>query len=143
MNFRASATFTGLNASVAARTFQTAARLSVEQSAEVVLEEAEALVPVDTGELRESGHIEIAAAQSLGLVSAHVIFDAEHAAFNEFGTGQRGAASPGAGEGPYSPNWPGMPATPYLRPALDTARPAIAEIFRDNMAAATKLLGKR
>jgi hypothetical protein len=52
-----------------------------------------------------------------------------HAAYVEFGTGQRGAASAGAGNGPYSETWPGMPAQPYLRPALDTARPAILGAF--------------
>ncbi len=140
MNFRATSTFSGLNVATAVKTYQTANRLSVEQSAEIVLEEAEAIVPVDTGELRESGHteIEVKGAEATG----YVVFDAEHAAFIEYGTGERGAASPGAGEGPYTPGWPGMPAQPYIRPALDTARPAIVEVFRDNYSAATKLLGK-
>lgn len=137
MNFRASASFTGLNLGVAQAAFAQASRLSVEQSAEIVLEEAEALVPVDTGELRESGHVEM-----ISDTIAAVVFDSPHAAFVEYGTGIRGEASPGAGEGPYDPNWPGMVAQPYLRPALDTARPAIVEIFRDNAAAATKLLAK-
>lgn len=140
MNFRASASFTGLNVGVAIRTYQAANRLSVEQSAEVVLEEAEAIVPVDTGELRESGHVEI---ESAGPVAhGFVVFDSLHAAFVEFGTGIRGADSPDAGAGPYSTSWPGMTPRPYARPALDTNRGAILEIFRDNTAAATKLLGK-
>ncbi len=140
MNFRATSTFTGLNVATALCTYQTANRLSVEQSAEIVLEEAEAIVPVDTGELRESGHteIEVKGDEATG----YVVFDAEHAAYVEYGTGERGAASPGAGEGPYTPGWPGMPAQPYIRPALDTARPAIVEVFKDNYAAATQLLGK-
>ena len=140
MNFKASASFTGLNLAVAEAAFRAANRLSVEQSAEVVLEEAEAIVAVDTGELRESGHVEIEVngAEATG----YVVFDSDHAAYVEFGTGQRGATSPGAGDGPYDPNWPGMVAQPYLRPALDTARPAIVEIFRDNVASATALLGK-
>ncbi len=137
MNFKATSSFSGLNVAVAEAAFRAANRLSVEQSAEVVLEEAEAIVAVDTGELRDSGHIEVVSDSS-----AAVVFDSDHAAFVEYGTGRRGAASPGAGDGPYDPNWPGMVAQPYLRPALDTARPAIVEIFRDNTAAATKLLGK-
>lgn len=104
----------------------------MEQSGAAVLDEALAIVPVDTGELRSSGHVEVTAAGSIGAASAKVIFDADHAAFNEYGTGQRGAASPGAGAGPYDPNWPGMPATPYLRPALDSARSTILEIFQRN-----------
>ena len=140
MNFKAQASFSGLNLAVAQAAFEQAARLSVEQGAEIVLEEAEAIVPVDTGELRESGHVEIL--QAGPQPSAAVVFDSDHAAFVEWGTGQRGAASPGAGDGPYDPNWPGMPAQPYLRPALDTARPAIVEVFRDNTALAAKTLGR-
>lgn len=140
INFKATAKFDGLNISVAQATYGQAIQLSTEQSADIVLEEAEAIVPVDTGELRESGHTEV---ERAGLQStAAVVFDSEHAGYVEFGTGQRGAESPGAGEGPYDPNWPGMPAQPYLRPALDTARPAITEVFRDNIAAANKLLGR-
>lgn len=136
MNFNATSSFSGLNAKVAEATFRQANRLSVERSAEIVLEEAEAIVPVDTGDLRDSGHVE-----AVSDIQAAVVFDSDHAVYVEYGTGQRGAASPGAGEGPYDPNWPGMVAQPYLRPALDTARPAIVELFRDNFAAATKLLG--
>ena len=141
MNFKAQASFTGLNLSVAQKAYEQATRLSAQQGAEIVLEEAEAIVPVDTGELRESGHVE-------GLVeegprpSYAVVFDSDHAAYVEYGTGQRGAASPGAGDGPYDPNWPGMTAQPYLRPALDTSRAAIVEVFRDNSAVAAKLLGR-
>ena len=105
MNFRATAKFTGLNVATAAQTFQAANRLSVEQAAEVVLEEAEALVPVDTGELRESGHIEVKDIVASQLTaSAKVIFDSPHAAFVEYGTGIRGASSPSAGPFPYDPN---------------------------------------
>lgn len=141
MNFKAQSSFTGLNVPVAQKAFEQAARLSVEQGAHIVLEETEAIVPVDTGELRESGHVEII--ESSGpKPSAAVVFDAGHAAYVEYGTGIRGAASAGAGEGPYSESWPGMPAQPFLRPSLDTARPAILEVFRDNTALATKLLGR-
>lgn len=140
MNFKATSTFTGLNLSVAQAAFLQANRLSVEQSGEIVLEEAEAIVHVLSGELRESGHLEVTTTENGA--SAAVIFDSPHAAFNEWGTGQRGEASPGAGDGPYDPNWPGMEAIPFLRPAMDTARPAIVEVFRDNYAAATKLLGR-
>ena len=140
MNFSAKSSFSGLNVAVAQAAFEQAARLSVEQSAEIVLEEAEAIVPVDTGELRESGHTELL--QAGPTPSAAVVFDSEHAAYVEYGTGVRGADSPGAGEGPYDPNWPGMASQPYLRPALDTARPAIVEVFRDNAALAAKSLGR-
>ena len=142
MNFKAQAAFSGLNVAVAQKIFEQAARLSVEQGAGIVLEEAEAIVPVDTGELRESGHVEMVETSG-PKPSAAVVFDSDHAAYVEYGTGVRGAASPGAGDGPYDPNWPGMPAQPYLRPALDTARPAIVEVFRDNAALAAKILGRK
>ena len=153
MNFKASASFTGLNTAVATKTYQTANRLSVEQSAEIVLEEAEAIVPVRDGPLRESGHTEI---EVEGPVAhGYVVFDAPHAQFVEYGTGLIGA-----GTYPYElpeegvpitvswiydykkQNWHGMEARPYARPALDIARPAIMEVFRDNMASATALLGR-
>jgi|SRR6185503_655865 len=140
MNFRATSRFTGLNAAAAAQTYIAANRLSVEQSAAAVLEETLPLVAVDTGELRDSGHIEIEG--SGANVKGYVVFDAEHAAFVEFGTGERGQASPGAGPGPYTPGWPGMVAQPYARPGLDSARPAIQAIFTENYSSATKLLGK-
>lgn len=153
LNFRATARFTGLNVAVAAQTFQRANRLSVEQSAEVVLEEAEAIVPVgETAELRNSGHtrIEVNGNRATGLV----IFDAGHAGFVEFGTGLRGEGTypyplptegvPLTGSWVYDykkQGWVGMESRSYLRPALDTSRPSIVEIFRDNIALATKLLG--
>jgi len=45
-----------------------------------------------------------------------------YAGYVEFGTGRRGAASPGAGPFPYRQSWPGMAAQPYCRPALDIGR---------------------
>lgn len=140
MNFRAQSSFTGLNVSAAVATFERAARLSVEQGAAAVLETAESIVPVDTGELRESGHVEVIEAGPKP--SAAVVFDSDHASYVEYGTGIRGAESAGAGDVPYSSTWPGMPAQPYLRPALDIERPHIVEIFAANTALAAKTLGR-
>ena len=140
MNFKAQSTFTGLNLAVAQAAFEQAARLSVEQGGEAVLETAESIVPVDTGELRESGHVELLNAGPQP--SAAVVFDTPYAAYVEYGTGERGAASEGAGPGPYTPGWPGMPAQPYLRPSLDIERPNIVEIFAANTALAAKSLGR-
>lgn len=95
-----------------------------------VLATAQVLASVDTGELRASGHIE----QSGKAVA--VVFDAPHSVYVEFGTGQRGAASAGAGEDPYSPNWPGMPAKPYLRPAFDEHRGEAEGMTREKIAVA-------
>lgn len=86
----------------------------------IVLLEAQAIVPVDTGELRDSGKVEVRETAK-GAV-ADVIFAAGHASYIEYGTGIAGSISAGAGPVPYSPTWAGMPARPYLRPALDQVR---------------------
>ena len=116
--------------------------------AAATLIEAEAIsrCPVDTGALVSSIGIDItrgiqnvgsgaALSSSLFGVSARVAPHEPYAAYVEFGTGQRGAESAGAGPGPYSPTWRGMPAQPYMRPALDNnraeAEDAIKSAVRD------------
>lgn len=94
-----------------------------------VLDTAQDLVPVDTGELKASGHVTVA--ETGKSIAAAVSFDADHAAFVEFGTGVRGAASAGAGEGPYSTSWVGMPAQPYLRPAFERHRNEAQSMTRE------------
>jgi hypothetical protein len=106
---------------------------SVEASDQLVLSEALAIVPVDTGELKASGAV-VPVVQKGSTVVGGVCFSANHAAYVEYGTGIRGASSPGAGPYPYSTTWPGMRAQPYLRPALDVARKAIAGIFASQVA---------
>ena len=113
-----------------------AVRLSVEQSCEIITEEAQAIVPVDTGALRES--IGWSAEDEGGTIVGTVSADTPYASYVEYGTGARGAASPGAGPYPYTMTWPGMPAQPYMRPAIDTARPQIKAVFADNIRAAIK-----
>jgi HK97 gp10 family phage protein len=108
---------------------QVKAFAKVQRAQAVVLQEAQSLCPVDTGELRDSLRSEAIqddGSRITGAVSANT----DYAAYVEFGTGKRGAASPGAGSGPYSPTWPGMPAQPYLRPALDQARQQVLEEFQ-------------
>lgn len=152
MNFKTTSSYSGMNTAVIERTFRAASRLSVEQSAEVVLEEAEALVPVRSGELRESGHVEVDSDATED--HAYVVFDAPHAQFVEYGTGVTGDGTypyelpeegvPITGSWVYDykkQNWHGMEAQPYARPALDTARPAIIEIFRGNADNASAILG--
>lgn len=109
---------------------------SAKASADVVLQEARQIVPVDTGELKASGVTSVTTTESTAV--GHVAFTANHAAYVEYGTGHRGAASPGRGPYPYTMSWPGMPAQPYLRPALDTARQAIRGIFRSEIALSLK-----
>ena len=94
-----------------------------------VLAEAQQIVPVDTGDLEASGAVDTV--DNGSAVVSTVSFGTDHAAYVEFGTGQRGAGSPGAGPYPYNPDWPGMVAQPYLRPALDSSRGEIVSAFQD------------
>ena len=108
------------------------ARASVQAACQAIFDVSQTLVPVDTGELKASGGISID--DSGKTVVGTVQYTAEHAAYVEFGTGERGAASAGAGEGPYKPEWPGMPAQPFLRPGYDSTKPTILDIFRGQIA---------
>jgi HK97 gp10 family phage protein len=96
-----------------------------------VLDTARGLVPVDTGELKASGHVTVA--ETNKTLAVAVSFDADHAGFIEFGTGIRGASSPGAGDGPYSPTWAGQSAQPYLRPAFDQNRSKAEAMTREKI----------
>jgi HK97 gp10 family phage protein len=97
------------------------------EAAQVVLVEAQAIVPVDTGALKESGRV--VTRETEGAAIADVVFEQPYAAYVEYGTGRAGEASEGAGPYPYDQDWAGMPAQPYLRPALDTARQEMLGIF--------------
>ncbi len=111
-----------------------AVRASVAASCKLIQDAAQRIVPVDTGALRESITVEIddSGKTVRGVVGPHT----HYAAYVEFGTGIAGAASPGAGSGPYNPKWPGMPAQPYMRPALDENKSVILDVFRSEIAAA-------
>ena len=91
-------------------------------------------VPVDTGALRDSITTEIddSGRTVRGVVAPHT----HYASFVEFGTGIRGAGSPGAGDGPYSLHWKGQVAQPYMRPALDENKATILGVFRSEIATA-------
>ena len=106
-------------------------RASVEAACKLMEDEAKRLCPVDTGRLQDS--IATTIDDSGKTIIGRVGTDVEYAVFVEYGTGLRGAASAGAGEGPYSPTWPGMPAQPYLRPALDNNRGSVMDLFRSNI----------
>ena len=108
----------------------------------VVLAAAQEIVPVDTGELRDSGDADHWVWNG-HKVTAFVTFSAGHAAFVEFGTGLRGmgtypfnlptTGTPYTGSWVYDykrQNWIGMVAQPYLRPALDIGRAGALDAMR-------------
>lgn len=130
MNIRASSTFRpGAISAIQARITPRVVA-AVTKATSAVLASALEKVPVDTGELQSSGHMLVTLEGDQ--VVGRVIFDAPHAAFVEFGTGIRGSASPGRGTGiAYSATWSGMPAQPYVRPAIDENQDTIVGCFRD------------
>ncbi len=134
----ATSTFRGDSGRFIAGKITPAVRAGVEAFGQLVLDEAKAIVPVDTGELRDSGVLSVE--ESEKRVVATVAFTAGHAAFVEYGTGRRGSESSGAMAGiQYSLNWPGMAAQPFLRPAIDIARDAGRELFNSQVSSALKI----
>ena len=99
-----------------------------EAAAKAVLAISQGLVPVDTGALKASGQISVE--WSGRRVTGYVVYTAAHAAYVEYGTGRRGAESPGAGPFAYTLSWPGMRAQPYVRPAMDIGRQQTVDAFR-------------
>ena len=104
-----------------------------------VFNRSQELVPVDTRKLKsiDTVNLKSSGSQSVAwegdMVTGTVEYSADHAAYNEFGTGRRGAASGNAAPGiTYNENWPGMSGSPYIRPALDESKPAIKAAFLDN-----------
>lgn len=114
-----------------------AVRAGVAAFTQAIYDESQSLVRVRTGELKASGKQVITETEKR--VTGHVVYDAPHAGYVEFGTGIRGAESAGAGPYSYSATWPGMPAQPYLRPALDIARETGFALFKGAVSAEMKL----
>lgn len=98
--------------------------------AAIALGNTQLLVPVDTGELKASGSA--TPPEWVGTtVTAYIQYGAPYAGYVEFGTGVRGASSPGAGPYPYDPNWPGQPAQAFMRGGLDMSWGGILDAFQN------------
>jgi HK97 gp10 family phage protein len=103
---------------------------AADAGAGAVLDISQGLVPVRSGELKASGRKTVEWKGSK--VTGYVEYTAPHAAFNEFGTGQRGEASGHGAPGiTYSQDWPGMTGKPFLRPALDQGQAAVLEAAKE------------
>lgn len=94
---------------------------------------AEAIVPVDGGDLKGSISLDPAEVAAGGVVQARVYSDLEYAPYVEFGTGVRGASTstnqPKEGAVAYSSTHAGQVAQPYMFPASEMTRrkiPALA-----------------
>jgi len=130
----------GLLAKVASRLFD-----GVTEASKVIRDDAQAICPVDKDVLRPSikedvqrgivgimGSDQSMASSSFavtGIIAPHTDY-AEHV---EFGTGERGQKSAGAGPGPYTPGWMGQAAQPYMRPAFDQNRTKAVDIVRSSV----------
>ncbi|MEK4006091.1 HK97-gp10 family putative phage morphogenesis protein [Paenibacillus sp. FSL H3-0333] len=97
--------------------------------------EAKLLCPVDEGILRNSiqAGVEKDKGRTVGFVKTNVYY----APYVEFGTGQRGKGSPSPpkwdGSLNYREDWAGMPAQPFLFPAINNNRPQLAKIVMDQV----------
>jgi HK97 gp10 family phage protein len=105
-----------------------AVRASVQAAAQLMFDESQQLVPVRTGALKDSGSVVIADKEKT--VVGNVQYSAFYATYVEYGTGRRG--DPTAPYG-HVESWPGMDAHPFMRPALDTTRQAVKELFAGTM----------
>jgi len=113
---------------------------ATQAASDAAASEVRAIVPVRTGELRESIGTQV---QWIGrAVNGYIIARAKHAGFVEFGTGLTGQGTysydlptqgvPFTGGWVYDykqQNWHGMIAQPYMRPGLDNARGAILAAY--------------
>ena len=130
MDFRARSTFQAGDYSKVLAVVAPRAIAAVTTATATVFNRSQDLVPVDTGELKASGSQTVTFAGDQ--VTGTVEYSANHAAYNEFGTGRRGAASGNAAPGiTYNENWPGMSGSPYIRPALDESKPGIKAAFAE------------
>ena len=96
------------------------------------------LATVASGELKTSIHSQLLPA---GRVAAGKTYtNVEHAVYNEFGTGERGAASPNDNPNvspSHTPGWPGMSAQPFMYPGYKQAE---KKIRKDAVTAARRVL---
>lgn len=118
MNLLATSNFIPADLSSLLRSVGTGAQQGVQAVAERLVETEQAYCPVDTGALRDSIASTVEEDEDTRF-SMSLGPQMDYSAYVEYGTGQRGAASPDAGPYAYSASWPGMTPQPYCRPALD------------------------
>ncbi|MET1173776.1 HK97-gp10 family putative phage morphogenesis protein [Paenibacillus amylolyticus] len=105
--------------------------------------DAKALAPSDTGQLRNS--IKAQVTEDRGKIIGEISTNLEYSAYVEFGTGQRGQASPAPpkydGDLSYRQDWKGMPAQPYLYPAAAQNREVVKHIVAEELRNELRRLG--
>lgn len=104
-------------------------RVSLSEKIAYVKGQAVTLAPKDTGALANSIHTKIKV--NRGHIRAMCVTNLEYAPYQEFGTGSRGIDSPSPPKYPgnldYDGNWTGIPAQPFMYPALKDNEPWVIE----------------
>lgn len=105
---------------------------AVQRGCMVVQAEAVNLCPVDEGELRNSISKKLDISNN-GVIGK-VYTNKEYAPYVEFGTGSRGESTyDGDASVTYNSEWAGMPAQPYLYPALKNNEEAVLRSIRNDI----------
>ena len=110
--------------------------LAIGWAGEEVRGAAKQLAPVDTEELRRK--ITSKVTRDGDAATAEVVSGAAHSIYVEFGTGQRGDPSVA-----HRADWAGMPAQPYLRPAVDDNVKTVRQGFNQAILAAARRIAKK
>lgn len=117
----------------------------IQKTTLIVEGDAKDLCPVDNGDLRGSIHSKTEI--QLDKVTGTVYTNKEYAAYPEYGTGQRGLESPSPPKAPigngYREDWAGMPAQPYMYPALMQNKETAKELCIDELNKEIRKLGGR
>jgi HK97 gp10 family phage protein len=109
-----------------------ALKLGVLKSLAKITASEKSLAARDTGEMAQKTHFEML--QVVKGIVGRTYNNARHAVYNEFGTGQRGAASPNDNPNvnpKYSADWLGMAAQPFMYPGYLQAEGEVKRTLRD------------
>lgn len=129
---------------------------SIQNQGQLVKDDAQDLVPIDTGDLKKSIHRETKKLK--GKIASRIYTNSDHATYVEFGTGKVGEETnqntnvgvsykqdkwlvniPDVG-----PRWiKGQPAQPYLYPALKNNEERIIKNIRQDIKEAIRKAAKR
>lgn len=106
---------------------------AVQRGCITVQSAAKRLCPVDTGELRNSIFTKVE--KNKDDIIGKIYTNKEYAPYVEFGTGSRGKATyNGDVDVTYNMAWAGMPAQPYLYPALKNNEEAVIKKIQNDIA---------
>lgn len=123
---------------------QKALQTGIRKGSKLVQGDAKELAPVgDSGLLRNS--IQEKTEVKSGVVVGKVSTNIHYGPYVEFGTGQRGEASPSPPKSPenlsYRQDWAGMDAQPYLYPALKQNKENVKKIVKEELVKEIRKLG--